>query len=144
MRLINVSPIFDRQTAIIQSARADETHRSFECHFCPIVHFRIIFFSGGERETLAHRKGQVDCTRVRQKKKKENPFQILALLHFRQTVGQWAEHSSLLQHANWLLLFFQKFGQAFVLRCSLVVCLCFGKIRSWASAATCFRFFLLL
>ena len=56
LRPINVSPIFERQARISQSARADETHRSFDHHIYPTLqnHFfsvisRWSYTSDGEK-----------------------------------------------------------------------------------------------
>ena len=66
---ISVSSIFQWQTTISQSARADKIHHFFECHFCPTVpnYFRSVNFRSPKESGLW-------CTNEREKLVRRHTF----------------------------------------------------------------------
>ena len=88
MSRINLSPRFKSQTAISQSACADETRLSLDRHMCPTDqnHFLSVDSRSG--------RGAVDRTGVRAK----TPPNSLAPPYFCPTLCQWAEQSISWRH----------------------------------------------
>ena len=89
--IINVSPRFEWQTTISQTARGYETNHSFDRYFC-LTFFRFISF----RLTYAHRKK----ARLTVHEWERNVPKTLAASHFCRILRQRAEHSVSWQHLS--------------------------------------------